>query len=92
MGHAGKHRTVEEIGCVLSGRGAIWRRQEAVERIDPLSPGTSLTIPLGTAFQFRTEAGSALAFVAITMPPWPGMDEAVPVLGPWAPTIAAGSA
>jgi mannose-6-phosphate isomerase-like protein (cupin superfamily) len=92
VSHAVTHRTVEEIWFVLSGRGSIWRGQDGVERIDPLSPGTSLTIPLGTAFQFRTEAGSALAFVAITMPPWPGMDEAVPVLGPWAPTIAAGSA
>ena len=92
VSHAVTHRTVEEIWFVLSGRGAIWRRQEGVERIDPLRPGTSLTIPLGTAFQFRAEAGLALAFVAITMPPWPGMDEAMPVLGPWAPTIAAGSA
>src|ERR1700722_4372309 len=92
VSHAILHRTVEEIWFVLSGRGAIWRRQEGVEQIDPLSPGTSLTIPLGTAFQFRAEAGAALAFVAITMPPWPGMDEAMPVLGPWAATIAAGSA
>ena len=92
VSHAVMHRTVEEIWFVLSGRGAIWRRQEGIERIDPLSPLTSLTIPRGTAFQFRAEAGAALAFVAITMPPWPGMDEAMPVLGPWAPTIAAGSA
>jgi mannose-6-phosphate isomerase-like protein (cupin superfamily) len=91
VSHPVMHRTVEEIWFVLSGRGAIWRRQEGVERIDPLSPGTSLTIPLGTAFQFRAEAGSALAFVAITMPPWPGMDEAMPAQGPWTPTVAAGS-
>ena len=57
---------------MVSGTGGIWRRQGDVESIDPLGPGTSLTIPLGTAFQFRAEAGSALAFVAITMPPWPG--------------------
>ena len=90
VSHAIMHRTVEEIWFVLSGRGAIWRRQEGVEQIDPLSPGTSLTIPLGTAFQFRAEAGAALAFVAITMPPWPGMEEAVSVQGPWSPTVAAG--
>jgi hypothetical protein len=30
--------------------------------------------------------------VAITMPPWPGMEEAVSAQGPWAPTVAAGSA
>ena len=91
VSHAVMHRTVEEIWFVLSGRGAIWRRQEGIERIDPLSPLTSLTIPRGTAFQFRAEAGSALAFVAITMPPWPGMDEAMPAQGPWTPTVAAGS-
>ena len=61
-------------------------------RIDPLGPGTSLTIPLGTAFQFRADTDGPLAFVAITMPPWPGMDEAAPAQGPWAPTVSAGSA
>jgi mannose-6-phosphate isomerase-like protein (cupin superfamily) len=92
VSHAVTHRTVEEIWFVVSGRGSIWRRQEGVERIDPLGPGTALSIPLGTAFQFRAEGGSALAFVAITMPPWPGMEEALPAQGPWAPTVAAGSA
>src|ERR1700722_4941354 len=90
VSHAVTHRAVEEIWFVVSGRGAIWRRQGDVESIDPLGPGTSLTIPLGTAFQFRAEAGSALAFVAITMPPWPGTDEAVAAQGPWSPTVAAG--
>jgi mannose-6-phosphate isomerase-like protein (cupin superfamily) len=92
ISHAVQHRTVEEIWFVVGGRGAIWRRQGDIESTDPLVPGTSLTIPLGTAFQFRADAGSALAFVAITMPPWPGMNEVVPAQGPWAPTVAAGSA
>jgi mannose-6-phosphate isomerase-like protein (cupin superfamily) len=90
VSHAVTHRTVEEIWFVLTGRGSIWRRQEGAERIDPLAPGTALTIPLGTAFQFRAEAGLALTFVAITMPPWPGMEEALPAVGPWTPTVAAG--
>ena len=92
MSHAITHRTVEEIWFVVSGRGSVWRRQGDVGSIDPLAPGTSLTIPLGTTFQFRADAGSALAFVAITMPPWPGIDEALPAAGPWTPTVAAGSA
>ena len=91
VSHAVTHRTVEEIWFVVSGRGSIWRLQAGVESIDPLAPGTSLTIPLGTAFQFRADAGAPLAFVAITMPPWPGMDEAASVEGPWTPTVAAGS-
>ena len=85
VSHAVTHRTVEEIWFVLAGRGSIWRRQGGIERIETLAPGTSLTIPLGTAFQFRAEAGAPLTFVAITMPPWPGMDEALPASGPWAP-------
>ena len=92
VSHAVMHRTVEEIWFVVAGTGSIWRRQGEFESINPLRPGTSLTIPLGTAFQVRADAGSALAFVAITMPPWPGMHEAVLVQGPWAPTVAAGSA
>ncbi len=58
VSHAVTHRTVEEIWFVLGGRGRIWRRQDGQERIDALAPGTSLTIPLGTAFQFRAEAGA----------------------------------
>jgi mannose-6-phosphate isomerase-like protein (cupin superfamily) len=91
VSHAVTHRTVEEIWFVVRGAGSIWRLQDGVESIDPLAPGTSLTIPLGTAFQFRAEGRSPLAFVAITMPPWPGMDEAEPAAGPWAPTVASGS-
>ena len=90
VSHAVTHRTVEEIWFVVSGEGAIWRRQGDVESIDPLGPGTSLTIPLGAAHQVRADAGSAMACVAITMPPWPGMEEAVSAHGPWSPTVAAG--
>ncbi len=92
VSHPVTHRTVEEIWFVTSGRGSIWRRQDGLERIEALSPGAALTIPLGTAFQFRAEAGAPLCFVAITMPPWPGADEALPVPGPWTPTVAAGPA
>jgi len=90
VSHAVAHRSVEEIWFVVSGQGSIWRRQGGLERIDALGPGASLTVPLGTAFQFRAEAGAPLSFVAITMPPWPGVGEALPVSGPWAPTVAAG--
>jgi mannose-6-phosphate isomerase-like protein (cupin superfamily) len=90
VSHAVTHQTVEEIWFVVGGRGSIWRFQAGVESIDSLAPGTSLTVPLGTAFQFRADPDMALAFVAITMPPWPGMNEAQPVAGPWAPTVAAG--
>lgn len=89
--HAVAHRTVEEIWFILSGSGEIWRRQGDVERVDPLAAGTALTLPLGTAFQFRAHGEAPLVFVAITMPPWPGPSEAVAVEGPWAPTAARGA-
>lgn len=73
------HRTVEEIWFVLSGRGELWRRQGGREEIVQLEPGACLSIPLGTDFQFRASDAEGVAVVAITMPPWPGADEAVPM-------------
>ena len=43
------------------------------------------------AEQMLGEDGEPFAFVAVTMPPWPGMDEAVAAEGPWAPTVPPGS-
>ena len=84
------HRTVEEIWYVLAGRGEMWRRQGNRDRVVPLEPGVCLTIPLGTHFQFRSLGPAPLAAVAVTMPPWPGSDEAMPVAGHWTPTEPAG--
>jgi mannose-6-phosphate isomerase-like protein (cupin superfamily) len=81
-----EHRTVGEIWYVTGGRGEMWRRQGDREEIVALAPGVCLTIPLGTHFQFRNLGGEALSAVAITMPPWPGPDEAVAVEGPWVAT------
>lgn len=80
------HRTVEEIWYVLAGRGQMWRKQGGFEEIVDLVPGLCLSIPQGTHFQFRAAADSPVSAVGITMPPWPGMDEAVPVQGPWQAT------
>jgi mannose-6-phosphate isomerase-like protein (cupin superfamily) len=76
-----RHRTVEEIWYVLAGRGEMWRSQDGLGEVVSIGPGTCLTIPLGTAFQFRSLAGDPLSVVAVTMPPWPGDDEAVLVDG-----------
>jgi mannose-6-phosphate isomerase-like protein (cupin superfamily) len=80
------HRTVEEVWFILSGYGEMWRKQGEREETVALEPGVCLTIPLGTRFQFRASACEALSAIAITMPRWPGDDEAVPVVGPWAPS------
>jgi mannose-6-phosphate isomerase-like protein (cupin superfamily) len=88
VSHAVTHRTVEEIWYFLGGRGQIWRRLGAVETIVDVEPGISLTIPLGAAFQFRAFEEGPLAFLAITMPPWPGAEEAARVDGRWTATVA----
>lgn len=81
------HRTVEEIWYVTAGRGEMWLRQDGRETVAPLTPGTCLTIPRGTRFQFRSLGPEPLAAVAVTMPPWPGEDEAAAVEGKWAATV-----
>jgi mannose-6-phosphate isomerase-like protein (cupin superfamily) len=42
-----------------------------------------VSIPVGTHFQFRASDGGPLAVVGVTMPPWPGDDEAYEVPGTW---------
>jgi mannose-6-phosphate isomerase-like protein (cupin superfamily) len=81
------HRSVEEIWYVVSGRGRMWRRLGAREEIAALTPGTSLTIPVGTWFQFRADGAEPLVAVGVTLPPWPGEGEAYEVAGPWSPTV-----
>lgn len=84
------HATVQEIWYVVAGAGEIWRRQDGQENKLVLRPGICLTIPLGTAFQFRAAGGSQpLKIVAATMPPWPvgSSDEARPEKGPWLPQL-----
>lgn len=81
------HRTVEEIWYFVAGRGELWRRSGEREEIVAVGPGVSATIPLGTRFQFRAAADAPLAFVAVTMPPWPGDGEAEIVEGKWRATV-----
>lgn len=78
-----RHRSVEEIWYVLSGTGEMWRSQGEKEEVVALVPGTCVTIPLGTHFQFRAAGTESLSAVGVTMPPWPGDDEAIPVAGKW---------
>lgn len=77
------HKTVDELWYVLAGAGELWRRQDDREEVVPLLPGTAHSIPLGAHFQFRNPGQEPLTFVIVTMPPWPGMDEAVRVADHW---------
>jgi len=83
VSRAVEHRTVEEIWYVVGGRGEMWRRAGDDQEVVALRPGVCLSIPLGTRFQFRAALDEPLAAIAITMPPWPGGDEAVFVEGRW---------
>lgn len=78
-----RHRTVEELWYILSGRAEIWRRLDDDEQVIAATAGTSLTIPAGTHFQFRTVGDEPFQFIMLTMPPWPGEDEAEFVAGVW---------
>jgi mannose-6-phosphate isomerase-like protein (cupin superfamily) len=44
-------------------------------------------IPPGTHFQFRCDGPETLAILGLTMPPWPGEDEAYVVAGVWLATL-----
>lgn len=83
------HQTVSEFWFVLEGEGEIWRRDAYEERVTRLTPGTSIDIPVGTAFQYRNVADVALTFICITMPRWPGDHEASHLDGAWTPTVDA---
>ncbi len=72
-----KHRTVEEIWYFLAGQGQVWRAQDEREEVLNVRAGISLTIPLGTRFQFRNTGAVALEFLIATTPPWPGEHEAI---------------
>jgi mannose-6-phosphate isomerase-like protein (cupin superfamily) len=81
-----RHRTVEELWFFVGGRGEMWLSGGG-EPVD-VAPGVSIAIPAGTAFQFRALGEEPLQAVGVTMPPWPGEDEAIPAEGPWTPTVS----
>ncbi len=83
VSRAVRHRTVEEIWYIISGEGEMWRRAGDTQEVTRLQSGISLTIPCGTRFQFRASGQQPLEAIAITMPPWPGEQEAVFVEGLW---------
>lgn len=81
------HATVSEFWYVLEGQGEIWRDDGLESNVTELVPGTSVDIPVGTAFQYRNVSDSDLKFICISMPPWPGDSEATYVDGKWQPTV-----
>jgi mannose-6-phosphate isomerase-like protein (cupin superfamily) len=78
-----RHVTVDEIWYVLAGSAEVWRANEDDEAIVTVSVGDSLTIPVGTGFQFRTIGTEPFQFIMCTMPPWPDGNEAMRIHGRW---------
>ena len=81
------HHTVEELWYIVAGHGRMWRRLGEEEVTVTLAPGVALSLPVGTAFQFRCDGTAPLVALGATMPPWPGEQEAYAVAGPWTPTV-----
>ena len=77
-----RHRSVEEVWLVLGGTGVLALGDERLS----LRRGVSVVIPPRTPFQFRA-GWRGLELVIVTMPPWPGADEAEPAPGPWLPVV-----
>jgi mannose-6-phosphate isomerase-like protein (cupin superfamily) len=81
------HETVSEFWYVLEGNGEVWRDDGEESCVTDLVPGTSIDIPVGTAFQYRNVSEVDLKFICIAMPPWPGDSEASYIDGIWEPTV-----
>ena len=77
------HHTVEEVWYFLSGTGRMWRRSAGAEEVITVGPGVTISLPAGTAFQFRSNSADPLQAVGVTMPPWSGDDDAYAVEGIW---------
>lgn len=76
------HQTVEEVWYILEGQGQVWRCPPDAEpcavKPVPVRTGDALVIPTTWRFQFSASEKGALRFLCLTMPPWPGAEEAQP--------------
>ena len=70
-----RHRTVEEVWYFLGGSGEVWIGGETTR----VMVGSTVVIPTGSPFQFRTLGDDPLRFLCFTSPPWPGDGEATTV-------------
>lgn len=77
------HLSVEEVWFFTAGQGQLWRKNEKTEEVIKIHPGLSISITIGTHFQFRNDGIENLKAIGTTMPPWPGPKEAYPVKGKW---------
>jgi mannose-6-phosphate isomerase-like protein (cupin superfamily) len=87
-----RHRTIDELWYFVSGTGQMWRRLDGHDEVVDVGPGVSISLPVGTEFQFRATATASgpLRAVGVAFPPWPGDGEAILIEGPWQPTVTPG--
>jgi mannose-6-phosphate isomerase-like protein (cupin superfamily) len=78
---------VEELWYFTGGRGRLWRKSKTAEETIDVCSGISISIPVGTHFQFRCDSVEPLQAVGVTMPPWPGVEEALAVTGIWKASV-----
>jgi mannose-6-phosphate isomerase-like protein (cupin superfamily) len=72
-----RHRSVHEIWATVGGAGEFWRAaDDGTEETVLLHHGVALDIPPGTDFQFRATGAGPFEAVLLTMPRWPGANEA----------------
>jgi|APDOM4702015191_1054821.scaffolds.fasta_scaffold357898_1 mannose-6-phosphate isomerase-like protein (cupin superfamily) len=77
VSRAVRHQSVEEIWYCLRGSGRLWRgTASGLQTEDALVAGSVLTIAPATCFQFRNDGAEPLEILIVTIPPWPGNDEA----------------
>jgi mannose-6-phosphate isomerase-like protein (cupin superfamily) len=79
------HKTVDEMWYVLEGNGELWLSDKG-ETIN-LIPNTCISIPRGISFQFKNTGEKDLKFLGVTIPVWPGPNEACNVEGKWKSNI-----
>jgi mannose-6-phosphate isomerase-like protein (cupin superfamily) len=60
-----QHRTVEEVWYFLGGSGEVWVGGETTR----VTAGSTVIIPTGSPFQFRTLGDEPLRFLCFTSPP-----------------------
>jgi mannose-6-phosphate isomerase-like protein (cupin superfamily) len=79
------HQEVQEVWYFIQGKGQVWRKLgDNEESVVDVEAGTVLTIPTKAHFQFRnTSDDEPLLFLIMTLPPWPGPQEAIRIEGKW---------
>jgi mannose-6-phosphate isomerase-like protein (cupin superfamily) len=82
------HHGVEELWYVVGGRGQMWRKHASTgEDTIELAPGVSLALLPGMHFQFRSTGADPLEVIGVTVPAWPGAEEAYAVEGRWPASV-----